>query len=414
MAFSTADANADLLNLMTCAKVPEEIQKKLYEAGVSSVKEFAALVTDEADMRKLLVKEFGIKEDDGLAERVKVSKVIVAWETAKGRTAKMTEMEGEAEVRGEPKKVPQPDYEAMKETFRTKRYELQDHTTPAKSVMEKRLDMIEKNSLTAEPLSEILAVDEDMGSMATTKIDSKGNLVAVKMSNTVPLPENPEQLRHRLCLWGRTWIMASYIHTNRAIFADLNDDVFDRYVEHMLGRFVMGLVVDGPVGTPATGDTWVAILEYDLEIRKEALRRVQKGLKLATAMKEAWQDVEVKMKYFMDPVLMGKRKRTDDDASYDNRKAKKEARTQSFHSEAKGKGKTKSKKGKGKGKSKGKTTACKSTTPDGNPICYAFNNPFEWCYGCNRAHVCGRCFKAGKPMYDCDHTGPGQASSSSS
>ena len=44
-----------------------------------------------------------------------------------------TEMEGEAEVRGEPKKVPQPDCEAMKETFRAKRYELQDHTTPAKS-----------------------------------------------------------------------------------------------------------------------------------------------------------------------------------------------------------------------------------------------------------------------------------------
>ena len=86
------------------------------------------------------------------------------------------------------------------------------------------------------------------------------------------------------------------------------------------------------------------------------------GLKLATAMKEAWQDVEVKMKYFMDPVLMGKRKRTDDEASYDNRKAKKEARTQNFHSEIKGTGKTKSKKGKGKGKSKGKTTACKSTT----------------------------------------------------
>ena len=106
----------------------------------------------------------------------------------------------------------------------------------------------------------------------------------------------------------------------------------------------MGLVVDGPVGTPATGDTWVAILEYDLEIRKEALRRVQKGLKLATAMKEAWQDVEVKMKYFMDPVLMGKRKRADDEASYDNRKAKEEARTHNFHSEIKGKGKTKGKK----------------------------------------------------------------------
>ena len=80
----------------------------------------------------------------------------------------------------------------MKETFQIDRYELQDHTTPAKSVMEKRLDMIERNSLTAaEPLSEILAVD-DVGSMTTTK-----------MSNTIPLPENPEQLRHRLCLCGR-------------------------------------------------------------------------------------------------------------------------------------------------------------------------------------------------------------------
>ena len=143
--------------------------------------------------------------------------------------------------------------------------------------MEKRLDMIEKNSLTAELLSEILPVDEDVGSMATTKIDLKGNLFAVKMSSTVPLPENSEQLRHRVCLWGRTWVMAGYIHTSRAIFADLTDDVFHRYVEHMLGRFVMGLVVDGPARTPATGDTWVAILEYDLEIRKEALRKAQKG-----------------------------------------------------------------------------------------------------------------------------------------
>ena len=44
MAFSTVDADADLLHLMTCAKVAEEIQKKLFEAGVSSVEEFAALV----------------------------------------------------------------------------------------------------------------------------------------------------------------------------------------------------------------------------------------------------------------------------------------------------------------------------------------------------------------------------------
>ena len=69
----------------------------------------------------------------------------------------------------------------------------------------------------------------------------------------------------------------------------------------------------------------------------------------------------------------------------------------------KGKGKGKDKKGKGKGLRA--MTGCADTTPDGNRICFAFNNRHEGCKRdrCPFAHACGVCFKQGKPMYACDH-----------
>ena len=47
--------------------------------------------------------------------RVKINKIVISWETSKGRTAKMNELEGEAETRREPKRFPMPDHKAMNE-----------------------------------------------------------------------------------------------------------------------------------------------------------------------------------------------------------------------------------------------------------------------------------------------------------
>ena len=65
-------------------------------------------------------------------------------------------------------------------------------------------------------------------------------------------------------------------------------------------------------------------------------------------------------------------------------------------------------KGQGKGKEnkgKGKATWCAAKTQDGKPICYAFNNPSEGCKNpkCTFAHVCGKCFALGNPLFSCDH-----------
>ena len=125
------NVGSDLLHLFSQAKVASDIQTKLFEAGVDCVKGFAALVADEKELRKLLKDEFGLDDSGGLAQRVKISKVVIAWDSARSRTAKMNEMDGEAETRGEPKKVPQPEYQGMIDAFEKLHWELEDkHTLP--------------------------------------------------------------------------------------------------------------------------------------------------------------------------------------------------------------------------------------------------------------------------------------------
>ena len=70
--------------------------------------------------------------------------------------------------------------------------------------------------------------------------------------------------------------------------------------------------------------------------------------------------------------------------------------------------------GKGKGKSKGKGNPKWSAalrlvadklhrnTPEGQPICFAWNAPDDKCFGqCGMAHVCRVCFSKAHPAHSC-------------
>ena len=60
---------------------------------------------------------------------------------------------------------------------------------------------------------------------------------------------------------------------------------------------------------------------------------------------------------------------------------------------------------KGKGKRGSFHTGCAARTPEGRPICFAFNKKGEGCKNetCQFSHVCGICFRKGLPMYSCKH-----------
>ena len=65
-----AKVGSDLIHLFDSSKVAEDLQKKFYEAEVSSVKEFAAMFESTASLRDLLKKDFGLDESESLASRL--------------------------------------------------------------------------------------------------------------------------------------------------------------------------------------------------------------------------------------------------------------------------------------------------------------------------------------------------------
>jgi len=264
---------SDLIHLFDTSKVAEDIQKSFYEAGVGSVKEFAAMFENTAALRGLLKTEFKLDETESLAARVRVSKVVVAYESAKSRASKVAELEGEAETRELPKKVPLPDFFAMRRSYEEAYGAMTDDQVPGKQFMEKRLEMIEKGDFRAEPLCDVLSLDDDEADTMKAIFNPSGQLEAVRVGKKVPLPATTEELRSRIALLGRSWCMAASLHTHRTYLKDAKPQLFDNYVGYLLGRFVLGLLSVGPPGSPVSYPSWQAVLHYDHEVRKQCMKK---------------------------------------------------------------------------------------------------------------------------------------------
>ena len=95
----------------------------------------------------------GVDANSGIKARVRIAKVVVAWETAHGRATKDIEVDAEASARSQPKAVPTTVFRAMADTFQKEYGELSDNEVPAKSYVERKLDQIEKQEYKPELLT---------------------------------------------------------------------------------------------------------------------------------------------------------------------------------------------------------------------------------------------------------------------
>ena len=85
--------SSELSFLLEREGVDSTIQDKFLEAGVVTISKLAALVDTQSELRELLKDEFGL-EGKGLAEKAKISSVLVAWANAKKRAEKQADIDG--------------------------------------------------------------------------------------------------------------------------------------------------------------------------------------------------------------------------------------------------------------------------------------------------------------------------------
>ena len=106
-------ASSDIKFLLDKEDVDRLTQPRLYEAGVLTSKQFAE------EKRETAVKELGL-EMKTLKDKAKLSKLLVAFEVAKGRSSSMAEVEGESAVKELPKALATPDYHSLREAYEKK------------------------------------------------------------------------------------------------------------------------------------------------------------------------------------------------------------------------------------------------------------------------------------------------------
>ena len=91
---SLAMGSSDLRFLLSSHNVDELSQAKLFENGIDTLAKFAAFVTSEDELTKVLKASFGLDPESSLKVRGQVASYLVAWQTAKTRI----KMQAEAEV----------------------------------------------------------------------------------------------------------------------------------------------------------------------------------------------------------------------------------------------------------------------------------------------------------------------------
>ena len=288
-----AMGSSDLRFLLSSPNVDELSQAKLFENGIDTLAKFAAFVTSEGELTKVLKASFGLDPESSLRVRGQVASYLVAWQTAKTRIKMQAEAEATSELREWAKRIPQADYVAMRHAYAKSYGDLEDKQIPSKEYLEKKLHELENGEFRAEALTEVVSRDEVDPDTLMPVWDAKGHITVKRGNTTVAMPTGPEQLRMRLTVMANTLITMRMKHTARNELKDITPAFFEKYKDYLLGDYVYGLRASDDYGGMIP--PWTLVLSYEHAIRKHCYKTMaQQGLPFKLALEKSWKDATVK------------------------------------------------------------------------------------------------------------------------
>ena len=395
------NVDANLVHLLQDNGVPLGLQFNLTQE-FRTVRRFAALADSRADVRQALRDDLGVQPAD-LVRRAAIAAVVATWEASKDYASKESELRAEAKVLGIPRPVTQTDKSAMRAAYIQAHGALEEMFEPSDDYLSSKMEEIEPHEPTASPLSEVTSKKTAKTMGVQTTVDSGGAVRIVKQRTRGKLPSNTEELRAVLRIEGATLCFLAAKYRNKQFLQNMDTVVWQDYVNYLLGEKCYMMKVPVASGSNSQEDQialrppWSVLLRYELELRKEAVKRsISEGKQLRNTLKEVIKDSEIKEQYFTTPIALQGKFGQDDSSGVKWRKRPDEhlwaSEPNKFGKMAK---KGKGKKGKGKGKNPANEHSLIAQTPDGRQICFAFNS--QGCQGnCDRIHIC-RVRGCGKP-----------------
>ncbi len=248
--------DGELVRILEDAEVPKEVRALFGHFGILKARSFARLEPDEQSLRDLLKKEFEIGE--GIAERIIIAHILVAWDSAKERVKRQAEVVTEAKVHGTTPELQKSEDNLMRQAFEGVHGEISDMIYPSNEYLKGKLDQVEKELYEAEPLTEVISREHAAsGSSDVTLTLIPSALRVSRIKHKIAMPKDSEQLRARMKTMAMCWELTRMRYPDRRTLKGLTAQVFTDLVEYLLGEPVWQF--RGPAEQQIS---WTDVLEY--------------------------------------------------------------------------------------------------------------------------------------------------------
>jgi hypothetical protein len=112
---------------------------------------------------------------------------------------------------------------------------------PSTGTLEVMFGQVESGERKNMSLIHFMSRDEQDVEPLAAKLDKSGILKVTRRYGESQAPRTPEELRQKVKLLGHTYIFVQLKYPNRDSLREINPNLFNKYVDYLLGEHVFGL-----------------------------------------------------------------------------------------------------------------------------------------------------------------------------
>ena len=389
----------DLQGLLDSRRVPEATQAGLHDLGIDNLAMLSAVAIDRTSLETLARSSLGIDVTARPADAIIFASLFLAWQSATKRMEARNELEAEAVATKVPKAIPNVEMQLFRVEFEKRFFRLKDAECPGKPSFEDLCEQIDSGELRPMALRHFGSRNEDdEAETGNIHVGKTGVLKIKKAKVETSSPSNMEEFRSKIMLMINHFIFARFRYPSKEILKDINPFVAMEYLNYICSKDVAQLESQTVDGVTLHRPSLKLIINYEYQMRKEAVDEINKGMDFVSALKAVTKNPDVRERHFSTPLAVSSATQSVQDPwRSKNRSSDRPQPYDVNYVKGKNKGKGKGKKGKGKTKQGG----LQGSTPDGRQICFAWNNAQEKCTGgCGRVHCCRICLSPDHPSYE--------------
>ena len=267
---------------------------------------FVALDADEAAIMKTLAKAFQLDSEE-FEDKLELAKISKAWSTAKVQSDTKRKVDAVQKARGEPVQLLSEDWASLMRQFKKKYGKQHPSKLPGQSYFEAFGEKLASGELKAETLAQVISETEEEEQRKLKPEASRHlgiNLDASLMIQTrrrylSAMPQNTEQLRIKYRIMSNMWLLAKMRQPGRRLYEEFNDRTWSDLLDELLSEDMFQLEQE-VVGEKMITPRWEHCLEYEYQLRKEAIKRAtEDNLPLFQCLWAVYEDQAHKMKHWI-------------------------------------------------------------------------------------------------------------------